>query len=221
MILFFGGKMHTKQITKWASFLALAILLGSSAKADIYTPPESLEVASLLIRLSRSISNALDRPEIGAERIVSKAIISDEGNSRIHYIEGYDVSSSGRIISTYWLRVKTPLSSHEGMVMDGGMNEEANELAPGRAVPEETRRLIELLLNSLHEIADFNLDHSRVRLEEVIESSSDPLTVEIVGVNDVCDHEHFNRFKLTVIRHEQENQPYYETRLEHPFNWEV
>lgn len=216
--------MKTRKVAQWATLFGMAAILGNPVKADSYTTQESFEVASLIISLSKSITNDLNPPATGAERTVTKATVSEEGNSRVYLIEGKDVYHTGRVLSTYWLRLIKPLSTEGAAILNVGNNTK-NLPAPmpalGRTLSDEAQRLIGPLLNSLYEIADLRIDHRRVHLEEINETSADPLTFEIIGLNDICEHEELNRFKLTLIRHFERNRPSYETILEHPYTGEL
>lgn len=188
--------------------------------ASNYNTDETFEVASLIIGLAQDIAYDLNPPAAGAERTVTKATVTDEGRSRTYYIEGKDVYHTGKVLSNYWIKLTKVLSAGDEPFADVVVSdsEVSDEPAYGSALTDETQRLIGPLLNGIYDIAELSLDHGRVVLEDIVEASSDPLVFEIVGVNDVCEHEDLNRFKLSIIRHFERSRPSYEIRLDKPFD---
>ncbi len=189
---------------------ALSAVVGIATE---YTSDENFEVATLILNLSKSIAADLDPPATGAERTVTKALVSDEGQSRVYHIEGKDVYHTGRVLSTYWLRLTTSRTGASVAVMD------SREPARGRAVSQETQRLIAPLLNSVYEIAELDIDHRRIVLEQISEPSSEPLVLEIVGLNNICIHDDLNRFRLTLSRLWERNRANYIVNFDHPFSY--
>jgi len=183
---------------------------------------QGLEVAQLIIHLSKSIVRDLNPPVTGAERTVTSAVVSDEGSMRSYYIEGEDVYHNGRVISNYWIRLSMPLteaSAPWAVRMEVGDGE-----APmaGKPLEQETVNLIGPLLNSLYDIANLKLDHSRVILDRITEASQESsLVYELYGLNDVCEHVDLNSFKLVITRQLLRNRPAYETELTLPYRLPV
>lgn len=208
--------MKINLLARWAAVFSMTAFLGAASNATEYAAEESYEVASLIINLSQSITRDLKPPATGAERIVTKALVSDEGTNRVYYIEGKDVYHTGRVLSTYWLRLIKPLNLG---TMNASVSISDHHDGHGRAVSDETTRLLGPLLNGLYDIALFNLDHRRVVIETITEPSSEPFTIEIVGLNDICTHDELNRFRLTLTRHIERNRAWYETVIEHPYGW--
>lgn len=203
-----------------AHVFAACALLGISGHANYYTSNESFEVASLIISLSKSIARDLAPPAQWAERIVTKAVVTEENNSRTYYIEGKDIRR-GAVLGTYWLRLIKPLGANDSTIRVASDMSDSHAPPPsfGRAIPEEAQRLLGPLLNSLYDIAELNLDHRKVLISEISEPNSSPLTIQIVGVNNICIHEELNRFRLTLTHRTERNRTWYDANLEHPY-WE-
>lgn len=172
---------------------------------------ESLEVAELIVNLSKSIVNDLNPPVTGAERIVTNATVTDEGTTRTFYIEGKDVYHTGRVTSTYWIRLHKQIRPNN-----------ATTAAISYPLDDEAKTLVGALLNSLYDVAEFELDHRRVILDRIYEINSDnaqdPWTFEIHGVNQVCAHTELNTFKITVSRILQRNRPIYTSEIVIPYS---
>lgn len=191
---------------KKQSLVLISLALSLASAVFAHRSEEGLEVAETIINLSKSIVNDISPPPVGAERIVTDATITDEGTTRIYNIEGKDVSHSGRVYSTYWIRLRKQISATDTII------------PVARPVRQDTQKIIEALLNSLYDIADMDLDHRRIVLDSVTEVSADPLTFELIGENRVCRHVEQNTFKITITRHIERNRPFYETQLLMPYS---
>lgn len=211
---------------KRSLIFALAITLLAPA---LYADPiarelnnESLEVAELIINLSKSIIKDLNPPVTGAERTVTNATITEEGNTRTFYLEGKDVFHTGRVISTYWIRLHKQITAENTTVYTADVNSSPTVMA-GRALDEEAQLLAGPLLNSIYDIAEMDLDHRRVILDRITEIRSDderdPWIFELIGINQVCAHTDLNTFKITLSRKLVRNRPLYEAELTIPYNW--
>lgn len=201
--------MKTKLL---AHVFLLAAFSSAYSHASHYSENETYEVASLIINLSKSITRDLSPPRSGAERTVTKAVVSEDNNSRIYYIEGKDIYHTGRVVSTYWIRLTKPLY---GPMMTAQVEIMNGEPVWGRDLPEETTKLLGPLLNSLYDIAELDLAHRNVVIEEIADHDAD--TIHIVGLNQVCDHDDLNRFRLSMMRRVEGSRTWYETNIEHPF----
>jgi hypothetical protein len=205
--------MKTKLL---AHVFLVATCLSAYANADNFVESESYEVATLVINLAKGIARNLGAPIIGAERIVTRAVVSEDYNSRIYYIEGKDIHHTGLVVSTFWLRLTKPVG---GSMMTASVDVlDHHEPIWGRPLPLETARLLGPLLNSLYDIADLDLDHRKVVIEDIWEGEAD--TIHILGLNKICDHDSLNRFRLSLIRRSEGNRAWYETELEHPYGWD-
>ncbi|HXW52613.1 MAG TPA: hypothetical protein VEL47_00780, partial [Myxococcota bacterium] len=89
----------------------------------------------------------------------------------------------------------------------------------GRPLTEEAKELIGPLLNSVYDVEELKLDHKRVKLDRITKANLDPLTFEIYGVNDICEHTELNTFKMTITRNvDERSRPSYSTVLVHPYS---
>lgn len=171
---------------------------------------DSVEVAETVIHFSRSIIRDINPPATGAERIVRHATVSDEGNLRTYFIEGEDVYHTGRVLSTFWIRLHKQISA-----TDASYNRAPRDLAP------ETQNFLGLLLNSLYDIAELSLDHQKVALDRIttenVGISEGPQIFEISGINQVCEHTELNTFKLIITRFLDRNRPIYDVELIKPY----
>lgn len=179
---------------------------------------ESLDVAEAIITMSKGIIHDINPPVIGAERIVTEATVSDDNNVRTYYIEGQDVYHTGRVLSTYWIRLQKQIS-HENPATPYTVNvmDQPIPLA-GRVLEEEAQNLIASLLNGLYDIAEMDLDHRKVILHDIVRTNEEPLTYELVGENRVCEHVELNTFKIILTRYVERNRPSYVTELIKPYN---
>jgi hypothetical protein len=204
--------------------MVLVMAYGSAVSAAIGDPyslnQEGLEVAEMIISLAPGIVGDLNPPARGAERTVTKGTIDDNGSRRIYYIEGQDVYHNGRVLGTYWMRL-TKLygaNSNNASVLDLGMNA---SLLPdeGRPMSPETHELIGPLLNVIYDIEAMSLTHNKVKLEEIVKANHDPLSYEIYGVNDICEHVELNQFKIAFSRHiDERNHPSFVTEIFPPYH---
>ncbi|USN51475.1 MAG: hypothetical protein H6731_03445 [Myxococcales bacterium] len=171
---------------------------------------ESIEIAELIVKLAPDIALDLARPATGADRIVTHATKTWEGNRYIYLIEGQDVLHDGRVLSNYQIRLEKYVSL---------TNSNHSITSP---LPAESFWLIGALLNGLYDIAEMNLEHRAVELDyatEIISENEDEvLTYELVGINKVCDHDELNTFKIIVTRYWQHRRPYYVVNFIKPYN---
>jgi hypothetical protein len=198
----------------FAIALMMVTLLAPNLSAEIGSLPsdladESREVAEVLINFSRSIIRDINPPATGAERIVRNATLSDEGLVRTYFIEGEDLYR-GRVISTFWIRLHKQIALESDSIPQGR-----------RALSSETQALIGHLLNSLYDIADLNLDHQKVVLDRITtqnaDNDDDTAIIEILGLNQVCEHNDLNSFKLIITRSLLRSHPIYDVELIKPF----
>jgi hypothetical protein len=192
-------------------------LLSASPTSEHYFD-EDLDVAELIINVSPKIANELNPPAIGAERIVTNATVKDEGHIRTYYIEGQDVYHTGKVLSTYWIRLVKSFSIDNALDVELFINENTSTVH-GHELNEETKSLIGFLLNGIYDIADMSLDHSRVLLNSVNKTGEEPLSFEIIGNNKVCEHDDLNTFKIAVTRHLERSRPLYFTDLILPYEY--
>ena len=99
---------------------------------------------------------------------------------------------------------------------------ESDSIPQGRrALSSETQALIGHLLNSLYDIADLNLDHPKVVLDRITtqnaDNDDDTAIIEILGLNQVCEHNDLNSFKLIITRSLLRSHPIYDVELIKPF----
>lgn len=170
---------------------------------------QSLEVAETIINLAPGISHDLNPPATGADRIVTHATVSWEGNIHVYTIEGKDVLPNGRITNTYRIRLEKHVATRN--------------MGPTvtKALEPEAHWLIGALLNGLYDIAQLNLEHRVVDLsratELISETNEDILTYELVGINRVCEHDELNSFQLLITRSIERNRPFYDVQLIKPY----
>lgn len=170
---------------------------------------DSLDIAELVIKLSRGIVNDIQPPSQGAERLVTRAIMSTDRGLRTYEIEGKDVYHTGRVLSTFRIRLQKHVQS-------------TNNFEAARALSPEAIEVLEALLNVLHDVADFQLDHQKILLDNYVASApaaEDELKVfELQGVNEVCEHTELNTFKITITRFMQGRRAFYEVQLIKPYS---
>lgn len=170
---------------------------------------QSLEVAETIINLAPGLSRDLNPPVTGADRIVTHATVTWEGNAHIYNIEGKDVLPNGRITHNYRIRLEKHVATRN--------------LGPTitEALEPEAHWLIGALLNGLYDIAQLNLDHRVVDLnratELISETNGDVLTYELVGINRVCEHDDQNSFQILITRTIEHNRPFYDVQLIKPY----
>lgn len=168
---------------------------------------EALDVAELIIRLARDITNDISPPATGAERTVTQATVTNQGGLRVYRIEGKDVYHTGRVLSTYRITLQKSVSVSDGLL--------------DKDLDVETYGIIEALLNGLQDIAEMNLTHSKVKLNyaTLLNTPEDEnrLVYEFEGVNEVCEHTELNTFKITVTREVERSRPRYTTELQLPY----
>lgn len=203
--------------TLWLLSFFAALMIAQVTHADAVSN-EGLEVAETIIKFAPGINNELTPPSQGAERTVTRALVKDEGNFRTFFIEGKDVYR-GRVLSTYWIRLQKQinLSDAPEIFMDSVEILTEPESFNGVLLSEETHQLIGPILNSLYEIGDLRVDHSRVLLHSIIKTTEEPLTYEFVGENDVCEHRELNTFMLVITRRLEGSRVWYETNFSKPY----
>ncbi len=198
---------HTVRLMALTTAIFLSTL--GWANSVIYPDQDSLEAAELLIKLSDGVVRDIQPPSQGAERIVTRASMSTDRGVRTYDIEGKDVYHTGRVLSTFHIRLQKQVKSTDAV--------EAK-----RALSPEAIQLVEALLNVLHDIADMQLDHKKVLLDSFVASApvaEDELKVfEIFGVNEVCEHTELNTFKIVITRFAQEGRAFYEVDLIKPYS---
>lgn len=212
------------KITKLAIFAMAMLMFAPFLTAGEVTAKgvlsiDSLDVAESIINLAPSIARDLNPPANGAERTVTQATVTDEGNTRTYYIEGEDVYHNGRVLSTYWLRIVKKIT-RVGDKDTASYSIDANNgpmPLQGRRLEAETEGLIAALLNVVYDVADMNISHKSVFLNHVAQTESELLGFELFGVNNVCEHVDQNTFKLTITRHFDNNRPSYEAVLTLPY----
>lgn len=189
-------------------FIAMALFCGLLS-AERYD--QGLDAAELIIRLAPSITRDLAPPVTGAERTVTHATMHQENGLRIYYIEGQDIHHSGRVYGNYRLTVQKTVAPRN------------NDWAPiDHDLSVEAKHLIEVLLNGLYDVADLEtLTHNKVNLTTVaVQNSSEenaPEVYEFIGINNVCEHDELNTFKLVITRTLERNRAHYETSLIKPW----
>jgi len=202
-----------------AKILVLAIsLLGMPLLATLDEHyQDDLEIAELIINLSQSITYDLHPPAIGAERMVTNASVSDSGGVRTYFIEGRDIYSTGRVLKTYWIRISKQITESSSNVTMDIIHDPGALPTIGRSLSQETQGLIQTLLNSIYKISEMRLDHDRVLIHHVEKTSSEPISFEIVGINNICEHVEQNKFKVIILRTVDHYGPSYFTQLIHPY----
>lgn len=202
-----------------AMFMFAPFLAAKDITAKHVLSADSLDVAASIINLAPSIASKLSPPSAGAERTVTNATVNDEGNTRTYYIEGEDVYYTGRVLSTYWLKIVKEITKAGELDTFSYSVHVGNRptSAEGWPLEEETKGLVAGLLNVVHDLSELKIDHSRVVINRVFQPASELVVFELLGVNNVCDHIDQNTFKLTVTRHFERNRPSYETVLTLPY----
>jgi hypothetical protein len=178
---------------------------------------DNLEIAALIFNLSQDIAYDLHPPATGAERLVTHASVSDSAGIRTYHIEGRDVYYTGRVLKTYWIRISreiTETAFHASIEVDPEPIYQPNL---GRTLSAETQELTQALLNSVYKISELRLDHERVLIDHVEKTSYDPLSFEIVGINNICEHVELNKFKVIILRTVEDYRASYLTQLIHPY----
>lgn len=193
---------------KFSLILLFAIFAVSHLNAT--RVDDSLDVAELIIQLSKSITDDLHPPAVGAERQVTNATVSEEGHLRVYYIEGKDVYRTGRVLNNFSIRLQKWISFEDGVVAD----------ANGRDLDAETLQLISALLNGLYDVAEMDLAHDKVELKFIgVQNSATetPLVYELEGINRVCEHDDLNSFKITIARREESRGVWYDVSFVKPY----
>ncbi len=178
---------------------------------------DSRDIAALIFNLSQDIAYDLHPPASGAERLVTNASVSDSAGIRSYYIEGKDVYYTGRVLKTFWIRISRELSElsfHANIEVDP---EPIHHPSLGRTLSGPTQELTQALLNSVYKISELRLDHERVLIDHVERTSNDPLSFEIVGINNICEHVDLNKFKVIILRTVEDYRASYLTQLIHPY----
>lgn len=209
--------MRFLMVSAFAVFMTnYALAIENVSDEPVILGDESIDVAQIVINLSPGIVNDLNPPATGAERTITNATITDNANSRVYFIEGEDVYHNGRVLGTYWIRLTKHfgLNAIDSVSIATGTSPTHSE---GRPMSPETHELIGPLLNVIYDIEAMSLTHAKVRLEQIVKANHEPLSFEILGVNDVCEHADLNSFKIALSRHlDEKNRPSFTTELFHP-----